>query len=157
MIKLKNPPYLATQVLHFNKPSPSAGGKDYVLVKMANGEIWAINGPSNVVKNGGGAVQHPKKSWHEMVREKTGKGYEVIGEYHTGSWWSKMGWQYEEVQHIPIPPPKSQKIEPEPEPEPEQKKSPIRHTSLAEQYPVSDMVRKAFSSVPANDDWFCLI
>jgi hypothetical protein len=160
MIEFKNPPFSAIRVLHLNKSSQSPGGKDYVLVKMANGELWAINGPSNNVRNGGGAIQHPKKSWQEMVTEKSNKGYQVIGEYvknHLhGSWWSQDGSIYKDVPNIPItlsPPPQSN-------PEQEPPKTAVRiqqHSSIAEQYPLSDKVRKAFVAMPATNDWFCII
>lgn len=157
MITLKSPPYLAVRVLHLNKNSSSPGGKDYVLIKMANGELWAINGPSHNVRNGGGAVQHPKKSWQEMVTEKSNKGYQVIGEFNQGSWWSSQGYAYTDVQHIPITQPKPVQ---QPDPDPEPPKPVVRvqqHSSIAEQYPLSEKVRQAFAAMPATNEWFCTI
>jgi len=155
MIEFKNPPFTAIRVLHLNKSSQSPGGKDYVLIKMANGELWAINGPSNNVRNGGGAIQHPKKSWQEMVNEKTNKGYQVVGEYDKGVWWSPIRAVYKDVQHIPIAQPKS--VQP---PDPEPLKPVVRvqqHSSIAEQYPLSEKVRQAFATMPATNEWFCII
>lgn len=94
MITLKNPPHPVQRVLHMNSPSSSFGGKDYVLVLLATGNYWACNGPAMTVRNGGGAVQHPTKTWSEIVKEKTKKGYTVEGEYSAGSWWSRSGEVY---------------------------------------------------------------
>ena len=155
MIELKNPPYLAHRVLHMNCSSSSPGGKDYVLFKLADGKLWAVNGPAFNVRSGRGAIQHPNKPWQEMVAEKTRKGYQVIGEYNQGSWWSSSGDVYKDVQHIPVVQPKPQ---PEPDPEPVKPQTKQRQpASLAEQYPVSTLVLKAFEGSSMTNEWFCLI
>jgi hypothetical protein len=154
MITLKPPPILARKVLHLNSPSSSSGGKDYVLVSMNNGEYWAINGPANNVRNGGGAVQHPSKSWSEMVSEKSSKGYTVIGEYQNGDWSSWIGETYRNVPNIPVRP----SAVSAPIPEPDQPKRPVAvkpaaPLPLTKQYPVSKKVLDAFGSGNSNG-WF---
>lgn len=153
MITLKSPPKPAIKALHLNSSSTSPGGKDYVLVWMSGGELWAINGPAFKVRNNGGAVQHPSRSWQDMVAEKTRKGYTVIGEYGQGQWWSQIGAIYVDVPNLATKQPTS---EPIPEPKPKHAVRPQQALTLAEKYPASRLVRDAFKDMQA-DEWFYLI
>jgi len=164
MITLMSPPVTATKILHFNCPSKSPGGKDYVLVRMANGELWACNGPSSLVRNCRGSIQNPKKTWSEMVNEKQNKGYVVVGEYAIrsggfGAWWSQTGESYAEVLNIPIQPPQTAQqarmaITP-PKPKPPVQPKPPEATSLAAQYPLNRKVKELWGETPGGgNDWF---
>lgn len=164
MITLKSPPLTATRVLHLNCYSSSPGGKDYVLVKMTNGELWGCNGPALTVRNGGGAVQHPRKSWSEIVGEKTGKGYRVIGEYSStgglGAWWSDIGETYASVSNmvitpVPVTPVQTaQTIVPE-QPVVQRKQS--EAASLTTQYPLSDKLKSMLGNSGGGNEWFLAI
>lgn len=157
MIRLMSPPRPARRVLHLNSPSTSPGGKDYVLVELDNGELWAVNGTFIQVRNGGGAVQRPKKSWDEVVTEKTRrKNYSVVGEYrYGGPWWSPGRTSvYCDVPNIPITP-TSPPPTPEPEPPPKVAPQPSRQApTLADQYPVSDLAKSWDAG--DNGEWFAV-
>ena len=156
MITLKIPPQPAVRVLHMNSHSPSPGGKDYVLLKLNDGTLLAFNGPAYTIRTGGGAVQHPKKSWQEIVSEKTRKGYTVEGEYSQGSWWSRQGHVYSSVRNIPVTPPVSPPT-PSPEtPKPKVASQPPPKSDLTSQYPVSSLVKEAFASTLSNE-WFHVV
>jgi len=169
MIKLMSPPDVARRVLHMNCPSRSPGGKDYVLVKMFNGNLWACNGPSNLVRNCRGSIQNPSKSWQEVVSEKTNKGYTVVGEYDNltgtggfGSWWSQTGETYAEVLNIPIQPPQpaqqSQPVSTPPKPKPPVQPKQPGATSLAAQYPLNSKLKELWGETPGGaNDWFLAI
>lgn len=157
MITLKSPPKPAIRALHLNCPSTSPGGKDYVLVWMPGGELWAINGKAIQVRNNGGTVRYPSKSWQAMVAEKTREGYTVIGEYNQGQWWSQNSDIYVDVPNLATTQPTPQPApEPIPEPKPKPAVRPQQAPALAEKYPASRLVRDAFKDTPA-DEWFCLI
>jgi len=157
MITLKNPPRPVNRVLHLNCPSSSPGGKDYILALLDNGELWTVYGSSSDVRNGRGTDRRCDKDWQGILSDKHRKGYREVGEYSVGNWRSRIGEMYAPVPNIPQSQPRYQPA-PDPKPEPPAKPA-VRSqqpSSLAEQYPVSSLVRKAFKDVQA-DEWFCII
>lgn len=151
MITLKSPPLMARRVLHLNCSSSSPGGKDYVLVEMSNGTLWACNGPAATIRNGGGAVQQPKKSWYEMENEKRGKGYREVGSYSNGKWWGGVAPVYASVQNIPITPSQPQPQQAQPSSSPPVRKQ-QQQSPLSVQYPIGKLTLDL--PVGAESEWF---
>lgn len=158
MITLKSPPRPANRALHLNCPSSSPGGKDYVLVLMDNGELWTIYGSASDVRNGRGVERRCDKDWWGVLNEKQRKGYREIGEYSAGSWRSTIGETYRAIPNFPLSQASSPSPQPKPKPEPKPRpavQAQQQPAKIAEQYPVTDLVRKAFKDTQA-DEWFCI-